>query len=42
MSTTGTGASQLFVGRVSGDDVGAYEYTGAEARAEHPGAHGEA
>lgn len=37
MSTTGTGASQLFVGRVSGEDVGAYETSGAETRAEGAG-----
>jgi hypothetical protein len=33
-STTGTGESGTFVGRVSGQDVGYAEETGAERRAE--------
>lgn len=32
-STTGTTPNETFVGRVSGDDVGADEETGAERRA---------
>ena len=32
-STTGTGASEEFVGRVAGQDVGYAEETGAERRA---------
>ena len=32
-STTGTGDSETFVGRVSGQDVGYAEETGAERRA---------
>lgn len=31
-STTGTGENETFVGRVSGDDGGYQEETGAEAR----------
>jgi hypothetical protein len=33
VSTTGTGESETFVGRVSGQDVGYAEETGAERRA---------
>jgi hypothetical protein len=33
-TTTGTGANEGFVGRVAGDDAGADEQTGAEARSE--------
>jgi hypothetical protein len=33
-TTTGTGESEEFVGRVSGQDAGYEEETGAEARAE--------
>jgi hypothetical protein len=33
VSTTGTGSNQLFVGRVSGEDAGAYQVAGAEVRA---------
>lgn len=33
-STTGTGASEEFVGRAGGQDIGYEEETGAEARAE--------
>ncbi len=34
LSTTGTGDSDTFVGRVAGDDVGYAGETGAERRAE--------
>lgn len=34
-STTGTTPSDTFVGRASGDDVGAAEQTGGEVRAQH-------
>jgi hypothetical protein len=37
-STTGTTPSETFVGRVSGQDPGYAEETGAERRAEEPGA----
>ncbi len=33
LSTTGTGESETFVGRVAGQDVGYAEETGAERRA---------
>jgi hypothetical protein len=33
-TTTGTGPSETFVGRVGGDDDGSAEITGAEARAD--------
>jgi len=33
-TTTGTGTSEGFVGRVAGDDAGSDEQTGAEARSE--------
>lgn len=35
-ATTGTGSADTFVGRVSGDDIGAVGETGAEARREAP------
>ncbi len=36
-STTGTGGSESFVGRVAGQDVGYAEETGAERRAAEQG-----
>jgi hypothetical protein len=38
-TTTGTGASEEFVGRVAGDDDTSTEETGAERRARHHGKH---
>jgi len=40
-STTGTGDSEAFVGRVSGQDDGAERLSGAEARAFGAGARGD-